>query len=179
MFTVVVSYHAERAYDMAVNFADNIKGGDHIVVATKFSEEVTAGDDKSATVTQHITSKTPETLFRFVEEMAQGGLVIPEELQDIYFEGAVYYIHAIPKDVTIEQMTYVLNIALNCACINRVNYNNMRNMYLTDRQVAQAPVNPMSLKSIQDAINILSNKVLGAELLTTINDKEEVKWPVH
>ncbi|UTQ72658.1 hypothetical protein [Escherichia phage A221] len=115
-----------------------------------------------------------------IEEYAGGGIKIPDELVDVYFEGSIYYIHAMPKDVTIEQMMYILNIALNTACINRTNYNNLRNMYLTDRHNdASSLVETMSLKSIQEAVNILSQKVMGVELLTTINNKEEVKWPVH
>lgn len=181
MFTVVVSYHADSAANASANFARHIQEGGHNVFNTVYSRHVTPGDDLSATVTHKITSNEPESLFKRLEEYAGGGIEIPEELYNIYFEGIIYYIHAIPPDVTMKQMAYLLNIALNCACINRTNYNNLRNMYLTDRHNSNAtsPVEMMSLKSIQEAVNILSNKVLGVELLTTINNKEEVKWPVH
>lgn len=180
MFTVVVSYHAENAYNASDSFAKHIKGGGHNVFLTEYSRAVKTGDGLAATVTQKIASEQPESLFRMIEEYASGGVEIPDELVDVYFEGAIYYIHAIPKDVTTEQMMYILNIALNAACINRTNYNNLRNMYLTDRHnEAASPVEMMSLKSIQEAVNILSQKVMGVELLTTINNKEEVKWPVH
>lgn len=180
MFTVVVSYHADNASNASANFARHIKESGHNVFLTEYSRPVTPGDGLAATVTHKITSNEPESLFKRLEEYAGGGVEIPEELYDVYFEGIIYYIHAIPNDVTMEQMMYILNIALNCACINRTNYNNMRNMYLTDRHNdAASTVEMLSLRSIQEAVNILSNKVMGVELLTTINNKEEVKWPVH
>ncbi|AHZ60218.1 hypothetical protein HQ81_0017 [Dickeya phage phiDP23.1] len=180
MFTVVVSYHAENAADASAKFAEHIRGGGHNVFLTEYTRPVKPGDGLSATVTHKITSKEPESLFNRMEEYASGGVEIPDELVDVYFEGLIYYIHAMPKDVTNEQMMYILNIALNAACINRTNYNNLRNMYLTDRHNDAGPtVEMLSLRSIQEAVNILSNKVLGVELLTTINNKEEVKWPVH
>ena len=180
MFTVVVSYHAENAAQASSKFAEHIIGGGHNVFLTEYTRPVKPGDGLSATVTHKIASEQPESLFRMIEEYAGGGTKIPDELVDVYFEGSIYYIHAMPKDVTIEQMMYILNIALNTACINRTNYNNLRNMYLTDRHNDDASlVETMSLKSIQEAVNILSQKVMGVELLTTINNKEEVKWPVH
>ncbi|MGR2462276.1 hypothetical protein ACUX4R_25670 [Salmonella enterica] len=33
--------------------------------------------------------------------------------------------------------------------------------------------------AIHEAINILSKKVLGTDLLITINKQEETKWPIH
>lgn len=180
MFTVVVSYHAENAAQASSKFAEHIIGGGHNVFLTEYNRPVKPGDGLSATVTHKIAGEQPESLFRMIEEYAGGGIKIPDELVDVYFEGSIYYIHAMPKDVTIEQMMYILNIALNTACINRTNYNNLRNMYLTDRHNDDASlVETMSLKSIQEAVNILSQKVMGVELLTTINNKEEVKWPVH
>ena len=180
MFTVVVSYHAENAAEASVKFAEHIKGGGHNVFLTEYSRPIKPGDGLSATVTHKVASEQPESLFSRMEEYASGGVDIPVELGDVYFEGMIYYIHAIPKDVTAEQLMYILNIVLNASCINRMNYQNLRNMYLTDRHNDAAPtVEMMSLKSIQEAVNILSNKVMGVELLTTINNKEEVKWPVH
>ncbi|YP_009948844.1 hypothetical protein HYQ25_gp043 [Salmonella phage Se-B] len=176
MFTVVVSYYAEHAPHMAENFAEFIKPGGHVVIATNFKKE----PDGAATVTQHITTPEPETLFKRIEDFAFGGEEIPESLQHIYFEDAIYYVHAIPKDVTTEQMMYILNIALNVSCVNRAQHNRLRNMYLTERGGSEINDEKLpSIMAIHEAINILSKKVLGTDLLITINKQEETKWPIH
>lgn len=176
MFTVVVSYWADDHQVMAENFAKYIKKGNHHVISTQFSDE----EKGSATVTHMVTSEQPETLFTHLENFAQEGLEQPPELSGIFFGECIYYVHAMPVNVTTEQLMYILNVALNNSCVTRTQHVRLRNMYLHERGEGSPDSIPVyDTQAIIQAVNILSKKVLGTELLTTINKQEEVKWPVH
>lgn len=177
MYTLALSYFAENPEQSAEAFSEYVKTIGCHVTATSYSPN---RNDLGGGVQQMVSSNDLSTLIKNLEQFANSGEVVPEELQSIYFEECIYYLHAVPKDIGPEDVITFISHVMNVNCINRVQANRLRNLCMSEREVSpQERIDAISLASIREAINILSTKVLGQELLTTINKQEEVKWPVH
>lgn len=184
MYTVSVSLHLEASgtdvNKALADFAKYFAARGHNVINTQKSSH----DEDTVQVTFRVASKEPHMMFKQVETWASEGEDIPEELQAFYFDEAVYHIIAVPDQVTVVEMVEIMNFVMNAACVNRVQTSRLRNMYLADREgevlVGEAEIRRFNqMNTIHQAINILSQKVLGADLIKLIQDKEEVTWPVH
>ncbi|WPJ72145.1 hypothetical protein DEEACLCL_00128 [Salmonella phage CRW-SP2] len=141
-------------------------------------------NDETEQVTFRIVSKEPHVMFKQLETWANEGEDIPAELQDFYFDEAVYCIIAVPKEVTVVELVEIINFVMNAACLNRMQTSRLRNMYLADREgevlINNAEIRHFNEQSaMRQAINILSQKLMGTDILKIINQKEEVSWPVH
>lgn len=173
MFTVSITLQAEKSDKIIGELSSYFSslGACVINVATKDEEDYFG-------LQFMVTHPEPEDLFGEIETICIGG-ERPFTSSEAYWEEAIYFIHASPVDITTEQIMKLVNYALNAQCVSRVQHSRLRNTVLYGRDGEDNPQQPMDIAAITEAINILSKKVLGAELLTTINNKEEVKWPVH
>lgn len=126
-----------------------------------------------------VTHAEPELMFQKIESICSGGINAPDCSSVVYWEEAIYYIHASPKDVSHDQIMKILNFALNAQCVARVQHSRLRQtvLYGSEEDSDSTPV--LDSQAVIQAVNILSKKLMGVELLTMINNKEEVKWPVH
>lgn len=141
-------------------------------------------NEETEQVTFLIASKEPHVMFKQLETWANDGEDIPAELQDFYFDESVYHIIAVPETISVVEMVEIMNFVMNAACVNRVQTARLRNMYLADREgevlMKNSEIRHFNEQSaMRQAINILSQKLMGTDILKIINQKEEVTWPVH
>lgn len=177
MFTITISYFAESQKRSARWFEKHLRDNGCQVLETV----VGTPNDMGATVTHRAMTPVPEAIFKMLEGYASQGIVIPKELRNIYFEECVYFINAVPEDISPADVMALINFSINASCVNRTNISRLRNMYLSDRETPQMgqELNMVTVDAIRSAVNILSQKVMGTDLLLSINKNEEVKWPVH
>lgn len=186
MFTVSVSLFLDvEGEDVnpkraIADFTEYVSKGGHNVINTKHD----MGNDGTDQVTFRIASKEPHVLFKEIETWANQGEDIPECLQNFFFEETVYHIIAIPEEVSVVELVEIINFTMNAACVNRTQCARLRNMYLADREgevlMKNSEIRAFNERNaVHQAINILSQKLMGTDILKIINQKEEVTWPVH
>ena len=172
MFTINISISAENLQTSVSNFIEHMKPLGHVVLNCKL-------DVEGGVAEMLFTTPSPTDAFALIERWASEDIPVPAPLQDIYFSETIYSLHTMPKDVSQADIVRLINHNINFGCIVRRDNYRLRNHFLYDNQNQLDDASLLSIKTMQEAINILSKKVLGAELLTTINKQEEVKWPVH
>lgn len=173
MFTINISIAAERNIDKSTaNFVEYMKTLGHPVLNV-------AIDKESQVAEMLFTTNSPSEVFMMIEQFACEQTPPPESLSDIYFSETIYSIHAVPADAKAEDIVRLLNHNINFGCINRRDTYRVRNFIMMDEESGGDINVPETFKALQSAINILSKKVMGTELLTVVNNQEEVKWPVH
>lgn len=174
MFTVSITVQADKNDKTVGELSEyfNNNGGCVINVATKDEEDYFG-------LQFMVTHPEPEALFNKIESICVGGDAPPATTGYVYWEEAVYYIHACPDKIAPEQIMKLLNFSLNAGCVARVQQSRLRNTVMFGEDDTKPQPIITDTQALIQAINILSKKVLGTELLTTLNNKEEVKWPVH
>ncbi|AUG88086.1 hypothetical protein RCIP0012_00113 [Klebsiella phage RCIP0012] len=172
MFTINISISADNLESSVSNFIEYMKPFGHVILNCKL-------DVEGGVAEMLFTTPSPTEAFVLIERLTSEDIPVPEPLQDIYFSETIYSLHTIPPDVSQEDIVRLINHNINFGCIVRRDNYRLRNHMLNMNAPEVPDISPRSLRSIQEAINILSNKVLGTELLTMINKQEEVKWPVH
>lgn len=172
MFTINISISADNLESSVGNFIEHMKPLGHVILNCTL-------DVEGGVAEMLFTTPSPTDAFVLIERWASEDIPVPAPLQDIYFSETIYSLHAIPKDVSQADIVRLINHNINFGCIVRRDNYRLRNHMLNMDAPEVPDISPRSLRSIQEAINILSDKVLGTELLTTINKQEEVKWPVH
>lgn len=172
MFTINISISADNLESSVGNFIEHMKPLGHVILNCTL-------DVEGGVAEMLFTTPSPTDAFVLIERWASEDIPVPAPLQDIYFSETIYSLHTMPKDVSQADIVRLINHNINFGCIVRRDNYRLRN-HMLNMDASEVPdISPRSLRSIQEAINILSNKVLGTELLTTINKQEEVKWPVH
>lgn len=172
MFTINISISADNLESSVGNFIEHMKPLGHVILNCTL-------DVEGGVAEMLFTTPSPTDAFVLIERWASEDIPVPAPLQDIYFSETIYSLHSMPKDVSQADIVRLINHNMNFGCIVRRDNYRLRNHMLNMGAPEVPDISPRSLRSIQEAINILSKKVLGAELLTTINKQEEVKWPVH
>lgn len=173
MFTINVSIAAENLERSVSSFIEHMKSKGHSILNCNL--------DKEAGVSEMLfTTPNPTEVFIMIEQLAAEDIPVPSALQDIYFSETVYSIHAVAPDAPMEDLLRLINHNINFGCILRRDNYRLRNHVVGIEDSEVVPVmSGGSMKALQDAINILSKRVLGTELLSVINKQEEVKWPIH
>lgn len=175
MYSAVISVFAEQAKDSLEELSKYIIAHHGSVLDSSLKDV----DGDSATIYILFATNAPHLMFQSIESWAIEGEPIPPELHSIYFEEAVYYIHAVPDNMSMDDIMKMLNFAINLGCVGRIRDNRLRSMVMGGQPVSDANQEILYSKdAMVQAINILSQRVLGTELLSN-NNKEEVKWPVH
>lgn len=172
MFTINISISADNLESSVGNFIEHMKPLGHVILNCKL-------DVEGGVAEMLFTTPSPTDAFALIERLASEEMPVPAPLQDIYFSETIYSLHSMPKDVSQADIVRLINHNINFGCVVRRDNYRLRNHFLYDNQNQVDDISLLSIKTMQEAINILSKKVLGAELLTTINKQEEVKWPVH
>ncbi|BAN78386.1 hypothetical protein P748_gp036 [Klebsiella phage 0507-KN2-1] len=172
MFTINISISADNLESSVSNFIEHMKPLGHVILNCTL-------DVEGGVAEMLFTTPSPTDAFVLIERWASEDIPVPAPLQDIYFSETIYSLHTMPKDVSQADIVRLINHNMNFGCIVRRDNYRLRNHMLNMGAPEVPDISPRSLRFIQEAINILSNKVLGTELLTTINKQEEVKWPVH
>lgn len=172
MVTIALAFYAENktAYE---NFQAWLLGYGETVVNNM------GGPKENGSYEIFALSENPHRIFGLIEEWAEG-ISIPSELQDIHWETSAYWVHGIGAKTTRDTILELINFNVINACTMRSRLNRMR-FELLDMQTAPSAPEPdqFDKQRIIEAINIISQKVLGQEILTIVNKQEEVKWPVH
>lgn len=172
MFTINVSITADDIKASAANLVEHFKDKGYAILNMTLDEEADVAE-------MLFTTHSPTEVFLLIEQYAAEDIPVPESLSNIYFSETVYSIHAVPANVSAEELIRLINHNVNFGCIVRRDNYRLRNTVFQETDGDDARLSEHTIKVMQEAINVLSKKVLGTELLTLINKQEEVKWPVH